>query len=52
MADLELEVAAVVEFGPLEFAVGGDECLRGEIGAGESDVLTVTGNVREIALSE
>ena len=52
MADLELEVATVVEFGPLEFAVGGDEGLRGEIGAGESDVLTVARDVRKIAVLE
>ena len=40
---VELEVAAVVELGPLEFAVRGDEGVAGVEAEGEGDVLAVGG---------
>lgn len=40
MADLELEVAAVVEFGPLQLAVVGDQVGTSVVGGCEGDVLT------------
>jgi hypothetical protein len=40
---MELEVPAVVEFGPLEFEVRGDEVLACVDGCGEGDVLAVGG---------
>ncbi len=39
MANLELEVAAVIEFRPLEFAVVVDQVGTGVVGARDCDVL-------------
>lgn len=41
LADLQLEVAAVVDFRPLQLAVGADQEAAGVVGFGEGDVLAV-----------